>query len=108
MKKKPNYKRIYLDIIKFKYPDKAADCEGILRKKELTNLDVITINNIIFSDGLKEQADGKVRKIFKAYDRNDIFYILDYQKKNNLNNIQISEHFKISRNTITRWKRFFF
>jgi hypothetical protein len=33
--------------------------------------------------------------------------MLDYQKKNKLTNSQLAKHFKLSRNTVTKWKRLF-
>ena len=62
---------------------------------------VLKINNIIFFDGFSESQK------FKSYDRQTIFEILDYQKKYKLNNSQLARHFKLSRNTITKWKRIF-
>ena len=45
----PNYKRIYEDIIAMKYPDKKAICQTILDKSDFSALEIIRINNIIFS-----------------------------------------------------------
>ena len=36
-----------------------------------------------------------------------ILEILQYQKNNNLNNNQLADHFKLSRNTITKWKKIY-
>ena len=47
-----------------------------------------------------------VRK-FRAYNKLTIMEILEYQKKNNINNTELSRYFKLSRNTIAKWKKCF-
>lgn len=42
-----------------------------------------------------------------SYDLASIIDILEYQKKNQLNNIQLANHFKLSRNTVAKWKKSF-
>lgn len=99
--KMPNYKKIYIDILDFKYPNHKKYCTPILSKKELSFSDIISLNNIIFgTENIKNQK-------FRSYNKKDIFEILDYQKKNNLNNIELARHFKMSRNTIAKWKKIF-
>lgn len=98
--KTPDYKKIYSDIITRKYPEKRERCSYYLLKKELNSMDIIKLNDIIF-----ENDDRQKHTPHRSYDMNTILEILNYQKKNNLNNSQIALHFKISRNTITKWKR---
>jgi len=43
----------------------------------------------------------------KSYDKNTILQILDYQKKHHLNNTELALHFKLSRNTVAKWKKIF-
>jgi len=97
----PNYKQIYHDFIEAKCPDKREFVKGFLSKDTLSVSDVLKINNIIFFDGLSESQK------FKSYDKQAIFEILDYQKAHRLNNTQLASHFKLSRNTVTKWKRTF-
>ncbi|WP_312297941.1 helix-turn-helix domain-containing protein [Chryseobacterium sp.] len=97
--KSPYYKRIYQDILELKYPDKIDKCAAILGKKEFSAIDLITLNNIIF--GNREKQHGKHR----AYTDSDILEILNYQKKNLLNNTQLAHHFKLSRNSVSKWKK---
>lgn len=102
----PDYKRIYTDIIDIKYPDKKTECEFLLNKPNLSVLDVIELNSRIFGivpDRSTEIFNQKLR----SYRRADILKILDYQKKHRLNNSQLAKHFKLSRNTITKWKKVF-
>ena len=96
---KPDYKKIYQDLLEIKYPELKDECSIILEKNELQILDVLKLNKIIFGRGNKGNND------LKSYDKSAIKGILDYQKKNNLNNVQLADHFEISRNTISRWKK---
>lgn len=102
---KPHYKKIYKDILRLKYPDKIKECESILSKSELSAKDVIKMNDIIFtkSDDTRICLNQKHR----SYDKSAILEMLDYQKKYHLNNSQLANHFKISRNSITKWKKIF-
>ncbi|MCW3162762.1 helix-turn-helix domain-containing protein [Chryseobacterium oryctis] len=102
-KSKPNYKRIYSEILQEKHPEKIEKCERILNKAELTSIDVIRLNKIIFNI----QEDTKVNRRHSFYDKNAVFEILKYQKKNQCTNTALSKHFHLSRNTITKWKRLF-
>ena len=98
--KKPNYKRIYNDLLSEKYPEKKEKCTKLLSKKHLSFVDIIRLNELIF---------GKSNEVFnqqyRSYDKKTISEILEYQKKNNLNNTQLASHFKMSRNTVTKWKK---
>ncbi|WP_394675078.1 helix-turn-helix domain-containing protein [uncultured Chryseobacterium sp.] len=105
MKTLPNYKRIYKDMLIMKYPEKAHLCNHILKKKAIDIMDVIRLEQIICSK--KKYADSRFDQKLKSYDKKTIFEILDYQKKNRLNNSQLAKHFKLSRNTVTKWKNCF-
>ncbi|ANF53267.1 transposase [Chryseobacterium glaciei] len=105
MKIHPNYKQIYTDIIIRKYPEKWDHCAPILAKVELTVLDVMKVNTLIFSNTNKEITAFNQRH--KSYDEKTILYMLSYQKKNKLNNTQLANHFKLSRNSIAKWKKIY-
>ncbi len=98
----PNYLLIYHDLIHMKFPEKLSDCQALLKKERLSTLDVIRLNNTIFGS-----HDEELNQKLRSYDLNTIKYILDYQKKNKLNNSQLALHFKISRNSVTKWKRLY-
>jgi DNA-binding transcriptional regulator YiaG len=100
---KPDYKRIYSDILKMKFPDKKEIYEKLLFKSNLSSMDVTEINKKIFG---KSQFHGFNQK-HKSYNQSDILKILDYQKNNKLNNTELAHHFNISRNTITKWRKLF-
>lgn len=91
-------------MIAKKYPDKAEACEPILSKKTLKTIDVVMLNNIIVGF---DPTDISTNQKLKSYDKDTVFEILRYQKKNKLNNKQTSLHFNISRNTLSSWKKKF-
>lgn len=99
----PYYKKIYSDLLTKKFPNKISECKSILSKQELSVLDIIQLNQLIF--GHYEVSADNQR--LRSYDDESILRILEYQKKNNLNNSQLSLHFKLSRNTIAKWKSSF-
>ncbi|SFN89546.1 hypothetical protein SAMN05421594_4622 [Chryseobacterium oleae] len=104
-KTKPNYKRIYEDILTYKYPEKRSLCLSILSKSFFSVKDVIKINDIIFppSKGSEKSENQKHR----SYDKFAVMEMLDYQQKNKLNNTQLAAHFNLSRNTVAKWKKQF-
>lgn len=100
---RPNYKKIFEDIIRISCPEKKQDCIVILRKPKLTTIDVIKINTIIFGSGNNDTS--RLNQMHRSYNENDILEILSYQIKNCLNNTQLAFHFKLSRNTVAKWKK---
>lgn len=101
----PNYKKIYTDIITMKYPEKMEDCRNILSKSTLSTMDVINLQKKLF--GPENISAGQLNQLHKSYDRSTILSILNYQKEHRLNNIQVAEHFNLSRNTVAKWKKMF-
>lgn len=99
----PDYNKIFKDIIQDQYPHKAKVCESILNKENLTGIDVITLNNIIFGSSSQETTVFNQRH--RSYDKQSIMQILEYQKKHNLNNTQVAQKYKLSRNTVAKWKK---
>ena len=102
----PDYKRIYTDIIAIKFPDKKAECEVLLNKPNLSVLDVIELNSKVFGIA-PDRSTELFNQKHRSYRRADILKILDYQKKHLLNNSQLAKHFKLSRNTVAKWKKMF-
>jgi|SRR6218665_412683 len=98
---KPDYKRIYSDILTKKYPHKREERKTLLAKESLSVLGIIELNKKIF--GIPDKENQK----HHSYSKSDILYILDYQKKHKLNNLQLANHFKLSRNTVAKWKKRF-
>jgi DNA-binding transcriptional regulator YiaG len=96
----PNYQKIYKDIIEKNFPEKLTQTKKLLKPK-MTALDVIKISEILNTN--KDLDNQK----HKSYDLNSILKILDYQKSHHLTNIQISQKYKISRNTVAKWKKIY-
>lgn len=101
----PNYKKIYTDILNAKYPDKISSCRNILEKKELSSMDIMSLNKIIFD--VRSKDFQSLNQKHKSYDKSTILEILIYQKKHKFNNSQLAEYFNLSRNTVTKWKKIF-
>jgi len=100
----PDYKKIYKDIIKYKKPEKQNDCNKLLKKEKLTVLDIIRLNTIIFGTCNREII--KLNQKHRSYDKQAILDILAFQKENDLSNVDLALKFRISRNTVARWKKF--
>ncbi|MFZ4928305.1 helix-turn-helix domain-containing protein [Chryseobacterium sp. Mn2064] len=105
MKKSPNYQRIYTDIIQQKFPHKLNECRTLLEKQRLYAIDVIQLNKIIFNT--KERDVEEFDQKHRSYDKESIIKILDFQFKNKLNNNQIANLYKLSRNTVAKWKKLY-
>lgn len=101
----PNYKKIYTDILEMKFPAKKSSCKSLLEKEKLSVLDVIKLNAMIFKRSSRE--DLRYNQKLRSYTSDDIAVILEFQEKNNLNNSQVARHFKMSRNTIAKWRQMF-
>ncbi|GEN73282.1 MULTISPECIES: helix-turn-helix domain-containing protein [Chryseobacterium] len=102
----PDYKKIYTDIIEEKFPDKMNNFR-IMQKIETINtvIDIIALNRMIF--GKQELLVESKNQKLRSYDQRSILNILEYQKKNKLNNTQTANYFRMSRNTLSKWKRIF-
>ena len=100
-----NYKQIYSDILEKKYPYKKKECKYLLDKNLLSAIHIIELNNKIF--GTTDKKTNRFNQKHRSYSKSDILKILDYQKKHRINNSQLANHFKISRNTIAKWRKMF-
>jgi len=103
MRKKnyPDYNMIYSDLIRSKFPEKLKTFRSILQK-QMSFMDVLYLNKQLFGD-----LNIKKNQKFRSYDSVTIFKILDFQNKYHLTNTQLADHFKLSRNTVTNWRRKF-
>ena len=99
-----NYVQIFKDIINSKFPDKKEKYLPLLEKEKLSALDIIKINKTIFET---DKDNKKFNQKHRSYSKSDILKILDYQKKHKLNNSQLALHFKLSRNSVAKWKKIF-
>ncbi|SIP92714.1 hypothetical protein [Chryseobacterium sp. RU33C] len=105
VKTSPNYKKIYKDIIEQKFPHKFEECRSLLDKKPLYAIDIIHLNKIIF--GNKDKAGEMFDQMCRSYDKESIIKILKFQNDNKLNNTQIANKYRLSRNTVSKWKKLY-
>ncbi|ATN05801.1 helix-turn-helix domain-containing protein [Chryseobacterium indologenes] len=103
----PDYHRIFNDILSKKNPVNKIACLKILEKKDLSALDVIKLNTLIFSYTERNTPSGIGENKHRSYNKTDILYMLDFQKENGYNNSQISLYFRVSRNSIAKWRKIF-
>ena len=101
----PDYVAIFTDIIKKKFPEKEEVFKYLMSKKELDTLEVLNVNKQIF--GSKNITIKTIHNKYNSYKKRDIFKILIYQRKYELNNSQLAKHFSLSRNTVAKWKKIF-
>ena len=104
LKQNINYQQIFRDILDTKYPDKKKVCIPLLQNENLSAMDIVKINTEIF--GISRENETSNQK-HRSYHKSDILKILDYQKKHRLNNSQLANHFGLSRNSVTKWKKMF-
>ncbi|GAA5087029.1 hypothetical protein GCM10023210_09540 [Chryseobacterium ginsengisoli] len=100
---KPNYTKIYLDLIKYKKKEDTVS-DSLLKKIkniEMAN-DVFEVERELFGN------NGFIdNQKLKSYDEMTIKIFLNYQKQNSLTNMELSDQYKISRNTIAKWKKIY-
>lgn len=104
-KQTPDYQRIFSDVLELRFPQKKKECKDILEKDKLTELDVIQLNKIIFGPFNYDAAT--FNQSHRSYKKDSILKILAYQVEYELNNSQLTSQFKMSRNTITKWKKMY-
>lgn len=101
----PDYKRIYRDLIAIEFPDKINDTKFFFSKcGNWSNSDVLKFHRFLYNTKEGYVTDNNKHK---SYDKETIIEILEYQRKNNLNNLETSKHFGVSRNSITKWRKIF-
>lgn len=101
---KPNFGKIFQEMAAKKSISE-SDLKKIYSKKNWSSLDVIETNEKIFAKHNKENL--KFNQQHKAYDESSIKKLLKYQKENKLNNSEMTRMFKLSRNTLIIWQRYF-
>ncbi|MBB6370001.1 helix-turn-helix domain-containing protein [Chryseobacterium shigense] len=101
----PDYKRIYTDLINERHPDKIEAFKAIFSKENFSVLDVITCSNLLTDN--TDKSTFTFNQKHRCFDQQSILEILNFQKKYGYNNAQLARHFKLSRNTITKWKKKF-
>lgn len=102
---RPNYSKIYHDILQIEYPEKLKDPKiKALLKKLNTAEDILNFNDKVFKQS-KESL--KNNQQLRTYDKKTVLKLLQYQKKHDLSISHMSREYKISRTTLSRWKKMF-
>lgn len=113
-----HYKTLYLDYLNDREVllsdgDRQELIQKVSREKcERISTRIITSINEAIRKGLmrnneNQRQSGKLHLNDNNLDENHIKYILSYQAKYNLSTRYLSNHFKLSRTTLTRWKKVF-
>lgn len=102
---RPNYKKIYQDMLKMDYPDKLKDpkIKELLGKLD-TSEDVLKFNDRLFKPSREGQRNNQK---LKTYDKKTMLKLLEYQKKHGHSTSYMSKKYKISRTTLSKWKLMF-
>lgn len=100
---KPNYSKIYHDLLLTEHPEKLKD---VKIKELLQNLntsdEVIKFNEKLFAQS-KESIENNQK--LRTYDKETMLKILNYQKQHGFSSNYISKKYKISRTTLAKWKK---
>lgn len=96
--KTPNYQKIYEDLIKCKGLE-----DHITVPKLERSIDIIKFNKLISN----QQESEIVTQQGKSYDEDSILELLHYQRQYDMSNTQLALEFKLSRNTVARWKKIY-
>ncbi|WP_333597482.1 helix-turn-helix domain-containing protein [Chryseobacterium flavum] len=98
---RPNYKRIYHDMLRLEYPEKLQDPKvRELLEKLNTSEDVLKFNEKLFKQSKENQK-------LRTYDKKTMLKLLQYQKKHGYSTSYMSRKYKISRTTLAKWKVMF-
>ncbi|SEW49264.1 hypothetical protein SAMN05421841_4074 [Chryseobacterium wanjuense] len=102
---RPNYKKIYLDMLKQDQPEKLQDpkIQSLLKNLKTTE-DVLNFNELVFKQS-KESLRNNQK--LKTYDKKTMLKLLQYQKKHGFSTSFMSKKYKISRTTLAKWKKTF-
>lgn len=102
---RPNYNKIYHDMLRLEHPDKLEEPKiKELLKRLNTSDDVLKFNERIFE---QSKESSKNNQKLKTYDKKTMLKLLQYQKKHGFSTSYMSKKYKISRTTIAKWKKNF-
>ncbi|MDC8106752.1 MULTISPECIES: helix-turn-helix domain-containing protein [Chryseobacterium] len=102
---RPNYSKIYHDMLRLEHPDKLEEPKiKELLKRLNTSDDVLKFNERIFE---QSKESSKNNQKLKTYDKKTMLKLLQYQKKHGFSTSYMSKKYKISRTTIAKWKKNF-
>lgn len=92
-------------MLQLEHPDKLEDPKiRELLKKLNTTEEVLNFNDKLFKQS-KESLKNNQK--LKTYDKKTMLKLLQYQKKHGFSTSYMSKKYKISRTTISNWKKTF-
>ncbi|WP_292011240.1 helix-turn-helix domain-containing protein [Chryseobacterium sp.] len=102
---RPNYTKIYEDLLRLEHPEKLEE-PNIKRLLENLNSaeDILNLNEKIFTPSKESLKDNQK---LKTYDRKTMLKLLQYQKQHGFSTNYMSKKYKISRTTLTKWRKTF-
>ncbi|ASK31957.1 hypothetical protein CEY12_18435 [Chryseobacterium sp. T16E-39] len=102
---RPNYSKIYHDMLRLEHPDKLEEPKiRELLKRLNTSDDVLKFNERLFE---QSKESSKNNQKLKTYDKKTMLKLLQYQRKHGFSTSYMSKKYKISRTTIAKWKKNF-
>jgi len=102
---RPNYKRIYYDVLKEEQPEKLQDAKILHLLNHLETMDdILKINALVFDSSGKNSRNNQK---LKNYDKKTVLKMLQYQKKHGLSTNFMSKKYNMSRTTIAKWWKLF-
>lgn len=100
---RPNYNRIYQDLLKQQHPEK-LECPKIM--EQLSKLDsteeILKLNEKLFK---QNKETSKTNQQLKTYDKKTMIKLLTYQKKHDFSTSFMSKKYNMSRTTFSKWKK---
>lgn len=97
---KPNYAKLYLDMAAYYNIALSTDLQLAISKM-VNTVDVLRVNKTIFQSSAYSLQQGN------AYQEADVLQILKFKREYKLSNSATALHFKMSRNTISRWEKLY-
>ncbi|UZT97994.1 helix-turn-helix domain-containing protein [Chryseobacterium fluminis] len=102
---RPNYTKIYYDLLLEKQPEKLKDKKIKSLISDLTTAEkVLKFNELIFGP---QGEDSINNHKLRSYNKETIIKILQYQKKHNLSKRFTAKIYGLSRTTIQKWHKDF-
>lgn len=102
---RPNYSKIYRDMLQSEHPEKLKDPKIQRQLKKLnTTEDVLKFNEKLFQQSKENQENNQK---LKTYDKKTILKLLQYQDKHGFSTSYMSKKYKISRTTFLNWRKLF-
>lgn len=103
---KIDYKSIFINLIKDKFPEKLRNPNILWKLEHLdSTISVLDLNKELFQK--EEIVYTRIDSRLRSYTEEEIIRILKYQKKYKITNIDLVRKYGISRTTLSTWRKRF-